>query len=137
LIARVPAVWRLPGASRLASLVAVLAATLAEDARASSTIYRCGPQGRVFSDQPCADGHRVRHGDARTAEQVQHAREIAQREAAAAQRIAQENEAMRREGMSRGATGLDQPKVAEPAPKKPKKKPAGKPRSVSPTPTPR
>jgi hypothetical protein len=45
------------------------------------TVYRCGPDGRVYSQTPCVDGQPVTIDDSRTAAQQRAARETAAREA--------------------------------------------------------
>jgi hypothetical protein len=64
-------------------------------------LWRCGPDGRVFSDTACADGRLVASVDPRPAADVQAAREMAQREQRLADRLREER--MRREAVSPGA----------------------------------
>ena len=60
-------------------------------------VWRCGPEGRSFSDRPCADGAPMQMAalaDIRSAAEVQSAREVAARE----QRLA---ESLRLERLAR------------------------------------
>ncbi len=43
-------------------------------------VYRCGPDGRAYSHEPCADGQSIGVGDARSAQQVAQARQVVLRE---------------------------------------------------------
>jgi hypothetical protein len=51
---------------------------------AAQTVYRCGPDGRVYQQTACADGKAVDASDPRTAEQRQAAQAVAKSEAKAA-----------------------------------------------------
>ena len=100
------------------------------------TVYRCGPDGRVYSQTPCADGKPVTIDDPRSASQTKAAREVAERDARQAQQLADERR--RREAAAEGQ-GLGAIKLtpAEDAASKPAKKsrtkaPTGDPR-MSPT----
>jgi hypothetical protein len=48
--------------------------TVAGSAQAAGAIYRCGPDGRTYSQAPCADGQLVEAADPRTAAQRAEAR---------------------------------------------------------------
>jgi hypothetical protein len=66
----------------------------------AQTVWRCGADGRSFSDRPCADGQRVEMtalADERSASEVLAAREVAARQ----QRLA---EALRQERLQREAS---------------------------------
>jgi hypothetical protein len=67
----------------------------------SQTVWRCGPDGRVFSDAPCADGRLVATVDPRPAADVQAAREMAQREQRLADKL--RDERVQREAVGPGA----------------------------------
>jgi len=45
------------------------------------TVYRCGPDGRVYSQTPCADGKALSVDDPRSASQQKAAREVTARDA--------------------------------------------------------
>jgi len=53
---------------------------VAGSAWAADTVYRCGPDGRVFSQMPCSGGAVVGIAPPPTAQDQAHARDIAQRE---------------------------------------------------------
>jgi len=65
---------------RFWTTVLVLCAS-APAALAQDRVYRCGPDGRAYSDEPCADGRGIAVGDARSAQQVAQARQVALRDA--------------------------------------------------------
>jgi hypothetical protein len=71
--------------------LALMAATL--DAAGQSTVYRCGPDGRVFSQAPCADGHAVPIAPGPSARASAEARAVADREARLARQWADERRA--------------------------------------------
>ena len=73
--------------NRLAALWLATIAVIADvDAQ---TVWRCGPDGRVYSDRPCADGGRaVEVADPRSPEQLRAAQEIAARDRQLADRMA-------------------------------------------------
>lgn len=78
------------------------------------TVYRCGPDGRTFSDQPCAGGLEVQADpDRRKPEQQQEAARVAEREAALASQLAQERHA--REAAPVPGAGRVGPEAAKPA----------------------
>lgn len=71
--------------------LALLAAT--PDAAGQSTVYRCGPDGRVFTQVPCADGHAVPIAPGPSVRASAEARELADREARLARQWADERRA--------------------------------------------
>lgn len=71
--------------------VACLVATLAwVDPVAAQPVWRCGPDGRLYSNVPCADGRVVDVADPRSAAQVAAAQEVAARERRLADRMRHE-----------------------------------------------
>lgn len=66
----------------------------------AQTVYRCGPDGRVYSHAPCADGKAVTVDDPRSAGQQQQAREVAAQDAEQAKKLADERR--RREDAAKG-----------------------------------
>jgi len=52
-----------------------------------AAVWRCGPDGRTFSDRPCADGSPVAIAPPPSAGRVQQAQAVAQREAALAEQL--------------------------------------------------
>jgi hypothetical protein len=69
----------------------LLAASL--EACAQGTVYRCGADGRSFSQMPCADGHAVQLVPGPSALAQAEARQVAAREARLAQQLAEERRA--------------------------------------------
>ncbi len=100
--------------TKLPSLLA-LALCAATTAASAQTIWRCGPDGRSYSDAPCPDGRAVAWADtARPAADVQAAQARAERDAALAEslrreRLQREAQAARHAG---GAAGIG-PTAAE------------------------
>ena len=62
-------------------------------AAASQQVFRCGPDGRVYSQTPCKDGYEVKADDARSAEQRKAAEDIARREEKRAEKMTRERQA--------------------------------------------
>ena len=84
--------------TRLAiALLACCTSALAQ----GQTVWRCGPDGRVFSDTPCAEGRLVATVDPRPAADVHAAREMARREQHLADRLREER--VQREAVQPGA----------------------------------
>jgi hypothetical protein len=54
------------------------------------TVYRCGPDGRLYSQTPCADGKAIDTDDARPAGQQKTDRDVAARDAEMARQLAEE-----------------------------------------------
>lgn len=75
------------GLSLSAALATAAAQSLPEP---GSTVYRCGPDGRSYSDAPCPQGRAVTADDSRSPAQQREAREVAQRERQLADRLAAE-----------------------------------------------
>ena len=102
-------------------LAALLLALLAQ-AALSQTVYRCGPEGRSYAQEPCADGKPVVVDDARSATQQQAAREVAAGDAARARKLADERR-QREAGAQRQAAGfMTSPAQAASAPVRKAKK---------------
>ena len=68
-------------------------------------VYRCGPDGSIYQQAPCAQGRAVDVADPRTAEQREAAQAVAKSEAAAAAKF------------DRDAAPASAPKKAKAAPK--------------------
>jgi hypothetical protein len=64
------------------------------------TVYRCGPDGRVYSQTPCADGKSLAVDDPRSPQQQKAARDVATRDAEQANKLADERR--RREDAAKG-----------------------------------
>jgi hypothetical protein len=126
---------RPPAARRLAALATWLGLALAAPAVPAAppqTVYRCGPDGRVYSQTPCADGRPMTVDDPRTPGQRQEAADVARRETKAAQQLADERR--QREAAARGqpAIGIKPDAPAAPASAPPKAKPKKEPLYVGP-----
>jgi hypothetical protein len=109
------------------------AATATPAAVGTTTVWRCGPEGRVYSDTACADGRAVDVSDPRTAEQVAAAREVLSADLRRAEALRRERALGEHSGQAARATPhkadapLKKMALREPAPKPPrgaKKKPA-------------
>lgn len=59
----------------------------------SQTVWRCGADGRSYSDSPCAEGRVVAVADTRSEADVMAARAVAEREQTLARQLAQQNKA--------------------------------------------
>lgn len=82
---------RLPLSSSLLFIPALCALNLMPTtAAAETTVYRCGPQGRVYSQQPCAEGTPLRLDDSRSEAQQRAARQSIERDQALADRLRRE-----------------------------------------------
>jgi hypothetical protein len=57
--------------------VAAVLLVIVGTVHAAQPIYRCGPDGRIYSDVPCPDGRSVAVDDARTPEQRRQAEAVA------------------------------------------------------------
>lgn len=76
----------------ITSLSLVIAAAHAA-AAADTTVYRCGPDGRSYSAQPCSGGVRVDVADARQDAQRAHARDVVARDLSLAKTLRDERRA--------------------------------------------
>ena len=99
------------------------------------TVYRCGPDGRIYSQTPCSEGREGTVDDARSPAQQRAARGVAAQEAKTAQQLADERR--QREAAankSSVAIGIKPAPPAEPASsaRPPKAKPAAEPVYVAP-----
>jgi hypothetical protein len=103
------------------AMLGLLGASLG--ATAGTTVYRCGPDGRSYSDQPCPQGRAVEVGDERSAEQRADAERIAQRERALAEAMRRERLALEaaRAPVAAAKAGRSKPRpVAKAAARKPR-----------------
>ena len=83
----------------------VLAATAAV-AAPPQTVYRCGPDGRQYSQTPCADGRAVTTEDSRSAEQQRAARDVAARDSKHAEKLAAERRQREESAKGQSAAGF-------------------------------
>jgi hypothetical protein len=73
---------------------------------AAQTVYRCGPDGREYSQTPCKQGHAVETADPRSAAEQREARDIAARDAKLADKLARENRSREAEAAHAKAAGI-------------------------------
>lgn len=92
-----------------AAVLALGLCLLAPLTHAQDRVYRCGAEGRSYSDEPCPGGRTVVVDDARSAEQVAQARAAAQRDARLADAMARERQRSEREAARRLAAGIGKP----------------------------
>jgi Domain of unknown function (DUF4124) len=78
-------------------LLTLLSLPLLADAQ---TIWRCGPEGRHFSDTPCPEGRALAVADTRPSQDVAEARALAERDIRLAERLRRER--LREEAAQRG-----------------------------------
>ena len=79
--------------NKLVTLTLLLAAASAVSQAQAQGVWRCGADGRSFSDRPCADGRPLQMAelaDTRTAAEVQSAHAVAARERRLAESLRQE-----------------------------------------------
>ncbi|GMV44964.1 MAG: hypothetical protein AMXMBFR66_03620 [Pseudomonadota bacterium] len=94
-------------------LVWMLVAAGAAGAAGAAEVYRCGADGREYRDQPCAGARIVDAADARSAAQVQAARQVAALERRLAdQAAAERHEAERLQARLPGGLRLGASSVA-------------------------
>ena len=89
-------------------------------AYAAAPIYRCGPEGRVYSQVPCADGRLIDAADPRSEAERVEARRVAARERKAAndlERERREREAAQVPATAAGFNGRPAPAGAPPTPR--------------------
>lgn len=108
----------------------LLLATFIGSLAQAQPVYRCGPDGRSYSQTPCAQGRTVEVNDERSAQQRREAIEVAERDRALAdsleqERLARDSRPRASAGLIDGRLGRARVAQAEPAKKtgKPKKRP--------------
>ncbi len=85
----------------------LLVALLAVSSAHAQTIYRCGPDGRTFTQTPCAQGRAMTlDGDTRSEAQRQEAATVVEREQVLGDALRQERTARERT-LAHGATTID------------------------------
>ena len=98
-----------------AALTVVLATALSS-AAVAAPIYRCGPDGRVYSQTPCADGRLIDASDPRSAAQRAEASRVAARERKAADQLERDRREREAAQPAAQATGFNgRPAPPEPA----------------------
>ena len=86
----------------------------------AQTVYRCGADGKTYSQQPCPGGKAVDASDARDAGQRRQSQDAAARDAAEARRLATERRE-REAHPGANAAGIKPVAVAAAKPLKPRK----------------
>lgn len=111
--------------ARVAAWLLALAGSVAA-AAPPQTVYRCGPDGRVYSQTPCADGRAVTTEDSRSASQQKAAGDVATREAQQAQKLADERRQREAAVKNQQAAGIKTPAAAVEGASAPARKTKGK-----------
>lgn len=100
--------------TRLTLATMLLAA--ASTAGAQSPVYRCGPEGREYSQLPCPGGTQFDPSDPRSAAQRAKAQQLAQAERRYAERLERERRANEAAVVPARAAGIDHRRAAPPQP---------------------
>lgn len=103
--------------ARLAAIGLLLAGVVGGGS--AQTVYRCGPDGRSYSQQPCAEGRALAVDDVRGADARREGEAAAARQARAAALLAQERQrrdAERPRAASLGRSASGDPSFAPTAP---------------------
>ena len=87
----------------------------------AQTVWRCGPDGRSYSDAPCRDGRALEVAQARPAADLSGAQDMAQREKALAAKLVLESQ-QRAAVTTAGLSGIRDSRPADTAAVKPKAK---------------
>ena len=93
----------------------------AASAAQAQTVWRCGPEGRNYSDAPCRDGRAVEVAQSRPAADMSSAQAMAQREKALAAKLVRERQ-QREAIMTTGLSGIRDSGAANAVALKPKAK---------------
>jgi hypothetical protein len=115
-----------PSTSRLAAAWLLALSGSMAAAAPPQTVYRCGPDGRVYSQTPCADGRAVTTEDSRSASQQKAAGEVAARDAQQAQKLGDERRQREAAAKNQQAAGIKMPAPAVEGASAPARKAKGK-----------
>lgn len=74
---------------------------------AQDKVWRCGPDGRTYSSQPCPGGREVPVADPRNADQQREAQDLADRESRLSRQLAAERRSAERAARRQRAAGFD------------------------------
>jgi hypothetical protein len=99
--------------TRLGIAVLLLAPLLSP--AAAQKIFRCGPEGKTYSQTPCKDGYEVNANDQRSPEQRKAAEDVVKREAKLTETMAREREAKEAVAAKQAPTIIGKPPVSAPA----------------------
>jgi len=102
---------RLGGAALSATLLLGAGAACA----APQKVFRCGPDGRIYSQVPCKDGYEVGADDKRSAEQRKAAEASVKREEKLSDEMARERQAKEAAAARQGPAIIANPSAAKPA----------------------
>ena len=78
-------------------------------------VFRCGPEGRIYSQTPCKDGYEINADDARTAEQRKAAEDNVKREEKMVEKMARERRANEVAAAKQAAALAARPAAIKPA----------------------
>jgi len=88
------------------ALLAACAAIGAQAQPKSQKVFRCGPDGRIYSQTPCKEGNSVDVADPRSAEQQRAAAQAVKREEALTEKMARERQAKEAAAAKQGAAHI-------------------------------
>jgi hypothetical protein len=93
---------------KAAAIAGLLSLTMcsAAPALAASKVYRCGPDGREFSQIPCKEGRPVDTADERSATQQRDAQAVAASQTQLARRLEAERKAREAAAAGQGLAGI-------------------------------
>ena len=114
-------------------VVAVLGLAAATQAQ---TVWRCGADGRSYSDSPCPEGRPVGMADARSEAQVAQAQQVLARDRQLARQLVAERQQREREALARGPGLAGIGATAAVTPERPSKATNPKPRRQATKPRP-
>lgn len=100
--------------TRLGALLSAIALAVPVSALAAK-VYRCGPDGRVYSQTPCKDGYEINAADKRSTDQRKAAEDSVKREEKMAEKMAQERKANEAAAAKQGAVMIANPAAAKSA----------------------
>jgi FKBP-type peptidyl-prolyl cis-trans isomerase len=101
------------GASALLACAMGLAAGAAD--AAPQKVFRCGPDGRIYSQTPCKDGYEVNAADPRSAEQRKAAEDATKREDKVVDKAARERQAQEAAAAKQGPSIIPGATAASPS----------------------
>ena len=96
-------------------LSAVLVALAVPVTAHAAKVYRCGPDGRIYSQTPCKDGYEINVADKRSTEQRKAAEDSVKREEKMVEKMTQERTANEAAAAKQGAATIVNPAAAKPA----------------------
>ena len=79
----------------------------------ATKVYRCGPDGRIYSQTPCKDGYEVNAADKRSTDQRKAAEDSVKREEQMTVKMARERQANEAAAARQGAITIANPATAK------------------------